>query len=210
MTQDDFIDQTEAKPKGIVPQFLKSETQIIAYKEVRYHHILPNLLRRDNSVKVVGIIRNPLSVISSWLKAPKEFKKELGWKVEEEWRFAPQKNLNKPEEYNGYEKWKEATHLFETLQSAYPSRFYLLNYDELLQKKEEIIKDVFSFCGLEMHNQVVDFIQRSSTVNQQDAYSVFKTKKKDDSWKNTLPEYIINEIIKDSDFIAFNKRYKWI
>lgn len=73
-------------------------------------------------------------MINSWLNAPKEFKKELGWEELEEWRYAPKKNSVGLEEFNGFEKWKEVAHLFEKLQIKFPDRFYLIKYDDLISK----------------------------------------------------------------------------
>ncbi|NJL77038.1 MAG: hypothetical protein HC892_20515 [Saprospiraceae bacterium] len=81
-------------------------------------------MNQDKGVKIVGLIRNPLSVINSWLKAPKEFKRELGWNELEEWRYAPSKNLDRKEEFNGFEKWKEVALLFIQLQQVYPEKIY--------------------------------------------------------------------------------------
>ena len=69
-TVDPFLDQSEARRDGVLPQFKKVAATHVAYKEVRYHNILPNMLRRCPNVKVIGVVRNPLSVISSWLAAP--------------------------------------------------------------------------------------------------------------------------------------------
>src|SRR5690606_410177 len=103
-SNDNFINQKEGIVKGIIPEFIKRPPLThCCYKEVRYHNILENLLEKDSTIKVIGLIRNPLSVIYSWLNAPKEFRKDLDWRVSEEWRYAPKKNLNKPEEFNGYE-----------------------------------------------------------------------------------------------------------
>jgi hypothetical protein len=111
-TTDDFVLQKAAIEAGKIPSFFKESPTHIVYKEVRYHHILSNLLEQDNEIIVIGLIRNPFAVIHSWLNAPKEFRKDLGWKEMEEWQFAPKKNLNKPEEFNGFEKWKEVRDLF--------------------------------------------------------------------------------------------------
>jgi len=214
-TPDSFIDREEAKAKGLVPNFPKHKIEIaddwiLVYKENRNHHILTNLLEKEDTIKIIGLVRNPLSVISSWLKAPKEFRKEENWKIEEEWRFAPKKNLNAPEEFYGYEKWKEVVILFERLQARYPNQFYLLHYDDLLQHKMETITNIFSFCNLDVPQQTTDFIHQSSSVKQVDAYSVFKEKKNDDGWKQDLPEYIIEAITTDPVFLELNKKYNWI
>ncbi|MBC9798484.1 sulfotransferase domain-containing protein [Sinomicrobium weinanense] len=209
-SSDGFINQEEGVQKGIIPTFQKDDITHICYKEVRYHHLLENMLEKDGDLKVIGLIRNPLAVIHSWLRAPKEFKKELGWREEEEWRYALKKNLNKPEEFNGYEKWKEVMTLFEDLRIQYPERFYLLNYDDILHNKITTVKDLFSFCDLNISQQTLDFIHQSSSMDQRDAYSVFKAKIKDDGWKKHLPKFIIEEITKDQDFIDFNNRYHWV
>ena len=208
-TKDDFLDQKEGKQKGIIPSFSKNECKAIVYKEVRYHHILNNLLQQNDEVRVIGLIRNPFSVISSWLKAPKEFKKELGWQIEEEWRFAPKKNLKKPEEFNGYEKWKEIAQIFLKLQKTYPSRFYLVQYDDLLINTFNEVSKIFAFCGLTMDEQTRHFLKVSSNKDDSDAYSVFKQKNKDDGWKQDLPDFIIKEIKEDPGFIRLNEIFNW-
>ncbi|MEG9328952.1 sulfotransferase domain-containing protein [Salinimicrobium catena] len=210
-SNDSFITQLEEKKKGSIPVFEKADKAThVCYKEVRYHHILPNLLEKDNQIKVIGIIRNPFSVINSWLRAPKEFKKDLGWKVENEWRFAPSKNLNKAEEFNGYEKWKEVVLLFLKLQKQFPEQFYLLEYERLLDNTQLYTKDLFDFCNLSIEAQTLQFLKQSTESNNSDPYSVFKKKEKDDSWKKELPTYIINKIKNDLEFKQLNANFKWI
>lgn len=207
---DDFMDQKEGKERGIIPIFEKCCSSAVVYKEVRYHNILENLLYRHPSVKVVGLIRNPLSVISSWLKAPKEFRLEQGWTANDEWRFARKKNLDKPEEYNGFEKWKEVAHLFDILAVKFPNRFCLINYSDLLENTVDSVDKLFSFCGLSVPQQTLDFLVSSTMSQQKDAYSVYRSKKKDDDWKLNLPSNIAYDILNDRDFVFFNHKYKWV
>ncbi|REE83098.1 sulfotransferase domain-containing protein [Lutibacter oceani] len=209
-SDDDFLNQTEGKNRGIIPSFNKDVPTSIIYKEVRYHNILNNLLEKDASIKVIGLVRNPFSTISSWLKAPKEFRADLGWEIEKEWKNAPKKNLNKIEEFNGFEKWKEVTKLFLSLKKDNPTQFYLLKYENLLSNKMEEVKKMFEFCELEMQQQTIDFINKSSRVNNRDAYAVFKTKKDDKQWEQELPQFIIDEIKRDVEFKELNKIFKWI
>lgn len=209
-SKDDFVLQKKAIENNKVPSFEKKKLTHIVYKEVRYHNIIRNLIVKDEEIKIIGLVRNPFSVINSWLRAPKEFKRELGWKIEEEWRFAPKKNLNKPHEFNGYEKWKEVAFLFLELKKNHPKQFYLLNYHSLLINKEKVINDLFKFCELEMNSQTLEFLNRSSKNSDDDAYSVFKKKLKDDEWRKELPISIIEEIKADEDFKKLNKIFNWI
>lgn len=193
-SEDAFIHQTLDKDRGIVPSFAKEEIHSVAYKEVRYHHILPNLLQQDLSVKVVGLVRNPLSTLYSWLNAPKEFKPDLGWTVEDEWQWAPLKNDGKPEEFNGYEKWKEVVYLFLRLKEQYPNRFYLLNYSDLLSEPVLVVHKLFDFMKLDFAVQTMQFLQESRSRNVQNSYGVFKTRQRDDVWINHLPAYITDHV----------------
>jgi len=197
-SDDAFLLQQEKVDAGIYPTFNKSQVVThVVYKEVRYHHILKNMLLQDPDVLVIGIVRNPYAVINSFLNAPREFRKDLGWDELEEWRYAPSKNLDKPEEFNGYEKWKEVTLLFQDLKRRYPDRFYLVHYDSLLENSVEEVEKIFHFCDIPMSQQTVDFLTSSQSIDHDDAYSVYKKKMLDDSWKKSLHPSIVSAITED-------------
>lgn len=197
-TKDDFVNQVEARNIGKLPVFNnKEKTQAVVYKEVRYHHLIEHLLNTTKDLKLIGLVRNPLAVINSWLNAPKEFRKDLGWQIDEEWRFAPKKNQNKIEEFNGYEKWKEVTSLFLSLKVKHPNQFKLVEYNDLLSDTESVVKDLFVFSNLEITKSTLDFIKQSKQKEVSDAYSVFKTRQVDDKWKTQLKTEIIDYINND-------------
>lgn len=192
------MDQQEAKRRGAVPEFSKTRTpEAVVYKEVRYHHILENLMSVHEDVKVVGLIRNPMATLCSWWKAPREFRSDLGWKLEEEWLEAPSKNQNRPEEYYGYLKWKEIALLFHKLQANFDDRFYLLRYLDLLQDTEHVVEQLFRFCGLKVPPSTLDFIRLSKASDAADAYSVFRSKMSDNAWKGIVPDAIVEHIRAD-------------
>lgn len=197
-SQDPFINQDESKQGGFVPDFgPKKEATHICYKEVRYHHILENLLAECSDLKAVFLIRNPLATLYSWSNAPREFKRELGWDFEKEWLEAPSKNLSKPEEFNGYLKWKQASTMFLDLEKKFPNRVKLVSYMNLLNHTRACMEELFEFCQLQMGNQTRSFIHTSKTKHQDDAYSVFKNKSEDDGWKTGLAPDIIDHVTSD-------------
>lgn len=195
--KDDFIDQVIPKQKGLIPTFTKNIPTTIVYKEVRYHHILSNLLEKDPEIIVLGLIRNPLAVVHSWLNAPKEFRRDLGWDPDAEWRFAPSKNQGRPEEYNGYEKWKEASLLFHDLAFRHPDRFILVRYQDLLENRQACVHKLFRSVNLELPEQTLRFLAESEEREVTDAYGVYKKKKRDDAWVDQLPPHIVNYIEND-------------
>lgn len=194
--EDEFLNQTTSRKNGKLPTFEKSKVTHVGYKEVRYHHILPSFIRRSKDVKFVLIQRNPFSVINSWLNAPREFRADLGWSRLEEWRYALKKNLNRPEEFNGYEKWKEASLLFHYLSKQYPDRVLILRYNELLNNPVPIVKLAFEFLKLDYTQQTQEFLCGSSKADV-DAYSVVRSGQIDDKWKAELEPEIVEAISSD-------------
>tara|TARA_R110000787_G_scaffold136193_1_gene248657 strand:- start:73 stop:885 length:813 start_codon:yes stop_codon:yes gene_type:complete len=201
-SKDNFITQFNEKEKGLIPCFEKEDANHIVYKEARYHNILTNMLQKDKEVKVIGIIRNPKSVISSWVNAPREFDLE-SWDIMKEWRKAPSKNKDLIEEFYGYDKWKEVANLFISLKEKYPKRFYLINYKDLLNDTERVVNDLFNFCGLRFEKQTKTFLQNDQKKdNTKEAYSVYRVNQVDDKWKKKLPKEIIKAI--DIDLMGTN------
>jgi hypothetical protein len=205
-TDDDFVTQIEGKKAGIKPQFSKSEITNVAYKEVRYHFILDNLLRQNPSQKVIALVRHPLAVLSSWKNAPKEFRGDLGWTFADEWQEAILKNQNKPEEYFGYNRWKETALQFKRLSLQYPDKVKLVFYSDLLRETEIITKDIFDFLKLDFTSQTQQFVAQSIQKEVVDTYSVFKQKQENDnSYLKHIPAWISEEVMSDCKNIGLHE-----
>lgn len=180
------------------PSFMKSSNSThLVFKETRYLQVVDNLLQAGDDVTVVGIIRNPLATLASWISAPKEFSAD--WDVREEWRLASKKNGGRPEEYFGFERWKQAANNFLRFEALYPERFRLVRYAELNQSPYKVISDLFRFCGLAMHPQVKDFIQQSQSQHDDDAYSIYRLASDDSRWRRVLPQHIVNAVLRELD-----------
>ena len=54
---------------------------------------------------------------------------------------------------------------------------------------------LFDFCGLEVCDQVEDFLSASKSRHDSDPYSVFRAKASDDSWQGVLPDEIVKQIM---------------
>ena len=194
-TDDKFVTQQDDRRSGIKPSFQKSTISHIAYKEVRYHYILENLLEQNPAQRVIGLIRNPLSVLSSWKNAPREFRTDLGWTFDSEWKHANLKNMNKAEEYFGFERWKETALLFKKLEKNFSSKFKLVFYTDLLSNTETVVRETFDFLELDFTMQTKDFISQSIQKEIAGTYSVFKKKQYiDNNYLNNLSTNIIEEV----------------
>ncbi|WP_208586130.1 sulfotransferase [Gracilibacillus suaedae] len=193
-TEDEFLDQTQQIEKSIYPSFENKESnpKKLVTKMVRYHYLIPTLLSSVDDFKLVAIIRNPLAVLNSWRNAPKELPPHLSF--EEEWRYAQNRNLFRPEEYFGFEKWKEATKLYLWAKEKYPKKVYLLKYEDLVSNTVDVTKDMFDFCDLTIGKQTNDFIGDSRSKMNDNPYSVYKGKNNTKEWENQLPKSVIEEV----------------
>ncbi len=198
-SNDPYLLRADYVRKGLYPEFNKDPCKFthIVYKEVRYHHILENMLNVHPDVFLIALIRNPLSVINSFFKAPKEFRQDLGWNRLNEWKYAPSKNQGKKEEFFGYVKWKEAAYIFHNLKAKYPERVFVITYEKFIKDPIEVTKKVFSFVKLDFTYHTELFINSAINHHDDDPYSVYKVKTKDDDWKKELEPQIIQEIVKD-------------
>ena len=192
---DDFIAGKWPKQENAAAFPKRNQPRVMVMKEVRYHYLIESFIRAVPDVKILGIVRHPCAVISSWVKNPREFKGE--WDPLSEWRRAPSKNQGRPEEYFGYEKWREVATTFLDFQTRYPDNFLLIRYEQLVLDAVETIRAVFDFAGLEMEPQVIDFIKASQSYHLNDPYAVYKSPTVRDRWRSELDPRISEAIMAD-------------
>lgn len=196
-SNDDFLCQTERKEKGVYPNFENKVEypSVLAFKMVRYHHLVPYMLEYFDNLKNIGIIRHPCGVINSWLSHPNEFPDDADPK--EEWRNGECRNKGHPEEYWGFEAWKEVTEMYMELEEKHPERFIIMRYNHLVENPFEKSRNLFDFLNLKFTQQTRDFLKKSHEKHDENPYSVFRDKKVKDKWKWELDEEIKNEILKE-------------
>lgn len=203
---DDYTNQLTLIEEGLVPKFKKSDNKdIIVYKEARHHHIVENLLTEDVGFMLVGIIRNPLATLWSWKNAPNEFKDM--WDFNQEWRYARLKNEGLPENFYGYEKWKEAAHIFEKVNRLYPDRVHLINYSDFIANPKDETHKMFDKLNIPIHQQVIEFLSISNSETK-GPYSVFREKTKDDGWVGNIHDDIVDFIKNDLSGTELEKYLK--
>lgn len=200
-----YLNQLDEIDKGNIPTFKKSKkTTHIVYKETRYHYILDNLLQKSDA-HLIGLIRNPLTQLASFIKAPSEFKE--GWKISEEWKYAPKKNEGNRENYFGYKKWKEIAELFNYLHKKYTDkRVTLITYNELLNDPLSLTRTLFSKLDIPLGDQTKLFIKKSTSTNHHEPYSVFRNKKQD-TVSSIIPDECIEYIKNDLKGTSFYKLF---
>lgn len=175
-TDDEFVLQAGSGRLAATaaPGFGKTSPTHLVYKEVRFHDLLPHFLATVPGLVGVGIVRDPRAVLASWKNAPREY--DPGWSFTREWRHAPAKNAGLPENWYGFERWRELATLFLELAARYSDRFRVVRYEDLVADPMLQMGDLLSFCGLEMQAQTLRFIEDSTSRDDHDPYGVFKLK----------------------------------
>jgi len=203
--QDNFLDQLDKKKNHRYPIFKdkKKTPEYLVTKMVRYHFLIPRFSELLDNIFIIAIIRNPCAVLNSWRKAPREFITQ--WDFMKEWYFGQSKNNFRPEEYYGYNKWKESTKLFIEMEKHYPSLCKTVKYEELVKNPKITTEDIFKFVDLKITNDTLEFINLSTSYSQDDPYSVFKGKKDIHEWKNELDIRIIRQIYGESQGTEFEQ-----
>lgn len=184
-SDDDFVCQTTKRTDGIVPVFSKTKSSRLVFKEVRYLHLAGHFLATVPESQAVAIVRHPCATISSWLKTPREFLPKWDWRAE--WRRAPSKNLDRPEEYYGFERWQWAATHFLALAERYPARFTLIRYEDLVQSPEPLVAKLFARIGLDLPLQTTEFLRASQEREFEHPDSTCRKPDVKDRWQRELP-----------------------
>ena len=83
------------------------------------------------------------------------------------------------------------------MQIKYPDAFFRVRYEDLVKDAEESAEKIFSFLEIPFDAQTKNFILESQSRTEENAYSVYREKRKDRLRKVYLPEEIREKIIKD-------------
>lgn len=194
-TESPFLVQEDKRVSGDYPRFSKnSRSDHLVLKENRYQNLTEPILRKDQRVKLVAIVRNPNAVLCSWMKNPKEFPE--GSEPLKEWRYGECKNQGH-EDFFGYYKWKEATNLYLDLAEKYPKRVRILQFEHLVCDPVRESEKLFEFAEVQYGRQTASFIENSENKQSDSYYSVYKPKNVVDKWRQELDPYITSEIKHD-------------
>lgn len=195
-SKDSYLSQEERKKAGIYPVFRRKceNPDIMVYKEVMFHYMVPTLLEKLDNIKIIALVRHPIDVISSYYNAPREFSPTLD--IQKEWYFAQSRNEMLPERYFGYFKWKEYVKLISMLSEIYGERVKVVRYEDLNSQPEDVVINLFEYAEIEYGQQSKQFLYDSRNKTVKEPYSVFRSAS-EKCEKKELPQNI-KAAIKDS------------
>ena len=196
LSRDDFMEQTRNRELGHYPSFKEKDEdpEYLVIKMTRFHNLIGTMLDYFEHLNIVAIVRHPCGAINSWLMTPKEFPRDANPMVE--WRTGACRKTG-PEEFWGFEDWKEVTRLHLRLQAEYPERFIIVQYEDVVSQPVANTRELFEFVGLPYTQQTDNFLVESQSRHDEDTHATFKNPNVKDRWKSALHPDIQKEIINE-------------
>jgi len=195
-TNSDYLDQNYLRNQGLVPTFLdKNENpHNLILKSTRFHNLIPNILRLDDQIRFVHIVRHPCATIHSWLTNRNEFPQHAN--PMEEWRSGVCRKTG-PGEFWGFDDWKKVTAQALQLEKLYPERFKVLRYEDLVEETRKSTKNLFDYFDITYKKQTDDFIGLSRSRHDKNKRSVFKKSEINMDWVTMLHPSIVSACIEE-------------
>lgn len=186
LTDDDFCNlKSHLHESNNIFDLKKEKIKHILMKNVHHHHLIEKMIELYPSIKIIGLTRNPESVICSQMNSSEKLK---------DWLNGEDKNENKKENFFGFNKWLEIEEIFRNVKDKYKDNVILIKYEEVVENPVEEIKKICAFCNIEYHNNMEYAINLMKSKHSDNNYSVFKTEDTINKYSSKLEPKIYNYI----------------
>jgi hypothetical protein len=191
VTNSEFLDQEHLRKIGLVPTFpdKNQSPRNLIIKSNRFHNLAPHILKLNQSIRFIHIVRHPCATVYSWLSNPREFPEDAD--PIKEWKSGQCRKTG-PGEFWGFDDWKIVTSQALMLSKLYPHRHKIVRYEDLLKDTQLHARDLFEFLKIPYRSQTQDFIELSHSRHDAHKHSVFKNPELTDEWKVMLDKKIVS------------------
>jgi len=195
-TRSEFLDQDHLRKYGLIPRFddKRDAPGHLMIKSNRFHNLTPYILRLNENVRFVHIVRHPCATIYSWLTDPREFPETANPMTE--WRTGLCRKTGLGE-FWGFDDWKLVTTQALKMSKLYPDQHCVVRYEDLVSDTLVCTEALFSFLGLTLVNSTKEFITKSQSKHDVDKHSVFKNPDIKSKWREQLSPKIIDACMRE-------------
>jgi Sulfotransferase family len=189
-TNSEYLDQEHLRKHGLIPRFENKHAnpRHLIIKSNRFHNLTPLILKLNERVRFIYIVRHPCATIYSWLSDEREFPAQFS--PLEQWRNGQCRKTG-PGEFWGFDDWKKVTSQALKLSRQYPDRHRIVRYEDLVRNPELQAKKLFRYLQIPFDEQTRDFIALSQGRHDAHKHSVFKNPELRDRWEDKLDASII-------------------
>lgn len=195
-TNSEFLDQGHLRKHGLIPSFAdkKDHPGHLVIKSNRFHNLTPHILRLNDDIQFIHIVRHPCATIYSWLSDPGEFPASAN--PMDEWRSGNCRKTG-PGEFWGFDDWKSVTAQAVSLSEQYPNRHRIVRYEDLVKDTQRQARELFEFLQIPFEEQTLNFIELSHSRHDEHKHSVFKRPEKKAKWETKLDPAIIAQCLSE-------------
>ena len=169
-----------------VINFKKDRIKYLLMKNVHHHNLMETFIKLHPTIKIIGLIREPCSVIYSQMNAKHEKLKD--------WLNGTDKNKEQEENFFGYIKWLEVKEIFYRIKEKYPNNIIIVKYEDLVKDTIDEVTKICNFCNVDLHDNMEKSIGLMKSQHEDYDYSVFKNKDTLTKWKGKLDNEIVEYI----------------
>lgn len=174
-TKDPYVRNiSHSKTDELVAEEFSPLDAHLVLKEVHDLESIENCIITDSSARLLGIVRDPVEVLRSWINMPREWDKN--WKIEEEWWNAKKKNSEYAGNHFGVSQWILTTQKLQDLQRVNKDRVRIVRYESLIHNLDDNIAQILDFLGLPKSTDIEAFARKTQLGESSDGYSVFRGK----------------------------------
>lgn len=187
-SEDPFMTQSWRRDTGELSRFHSSpdNSKCLVIKDTRFHDLYQRAMEILDDAKIVYVVRHPGGAINSWWRS-KEFPPDAD--LDKEWRTGTCRKQD-PGEFWGFDDWCSITTRYLELEASDPERYLVFRYEDLVQQRERVATNLFSFAGCELSPETSKFLRDSGDHHDDRPYSVFKSPTVAERWRSELPSEI--------------------
>lgn len=206
-TNSEFLDQDHLRKHGLVPTFndKNKNPQHLIIKSNRFHNLTPHMLKLNDQIRFLHIVRHPCATIHSWLTNAGEFPSQAD--PMKEWRYGMCRKTGSGE-YWGFDDWKRVTTQALKLSEQYPDRHNIIRYEELVKNTGLYARELFQFFRLSYGKQSQEFIELSHGKHDGRKHSVFKDPRLKNEWESKLDPAIVSACLNEVEGTELEKFVK--
>lgn len=189
-TEDEFCNlKSDLHRSNNIFDLKKEKIKHIFMKNCHHHHLIEQMIELYPNIKIIGLTRNPESVIYSQMNSSEKLK---------DWLNGEDKNENRIENFFGFNKWLEIEELFKKIKHKYKNNIILIKYETIVENPVEEIKKICSFCNIDYHDNMEYAIKLMKSKHDNSDYSVFKNEDTINKYSSKLEPEIYNYINKSN------------
>lgn len=195
-THGEFLDQEHIRRTGAVPDAIEEPSPPrLVIKSNRFHDLTPSMLEALPELSVIGLVRDPVGCLVSWMTNPTEFRAPCD--PVRDWRTGGCRKTQ-PGEFWGFDDWLQVAAQFVALAERYPGRVHVHRTGDIRRNPVVLARAILAEAGLSPTLEVLAFVEESRTRHSDDPRSVYRRHARAGRDAAVLPPGVAEQVREES------------